>query len=448
MRRAGWGVPQDVAEVDKAMADLSSGQAPPVVIVGSGPDALHAAAVVVEAGVRVELLLRGTLDDAVLAAALAWSVQRWRGLSTGVPTAVEGSGLLSTAGLVSLPMGARDLARVLPPSVRAPAVRRLARARARNAVAELVGGGQEERSYSDWVQRRFGRPLLDELFAPYARARWGRSPDALSASTARQHHGIPDDRAVTEPTRDPGQRWRETLTAAGVVVRENVDVSAILVEDGRVSGLRLADDTVRGVGAGLWTTESPAVVARWLGEACPVEASGPAVGLEAHDAVRVHLPGASVHKPQTTVHIALPDTPVWRLEQGVSVAGWVLSATLPLGASAAPSAEALVTSVAEKVSMDGTSGAQAVRVLGWEPAWSPGCHARLRRVLDVWDGLGIVAIGRGGLYHSADPPVLQAHILALLQPDREPLWDLVRRFAEPPVRAEDLAVPITRFVER
>ena len=63
-------------------------------------------------------------------------------------------------------------------------------------MAEVVGGGMEERSHKDWVVRRMGEPAWRHLYRSYAERRWGLPSEQLSVSLARMYHGGTDNQAV------------------------------------------------------------------------------------------------------------------------------------------------------------------------------------------------------------------------------------------------------------
>ncbi len=422
----------------------------PVLILGDGPDALLTAATLAGVGSPVQLLLTRSLDEVVAAAALAWPLSRWAGLGAETEGPAPGARSLAVGGVVlPLPVPRRSLAALGPALDAAAVLRQLVRARARNALAELGGGGQEERSYEDWVVRRFGRPLHAALFAPYAQARWGCPPGALAASLARLHHGLPDRRPSVAPTPDPGLRWKETLLQAGVELRDSLAVAALEVAEGRVAAVVFADGDRIPTPAGLWCAVAPDRIRRWLGADCPTEAAAQTAHLRVSTAVRLRVDDAPDLPCGATgaLHVSAPGSPLWRVESGTTVPGRVLSGTVAPGGEDAAPAEMLAGHTAAVGCGAGTV-AETVVLPDWEPVWSPTSHARLRRVLLAWDGLGITAVGRAGLFADVDPPVIEAHALSILEAPGGSSWDRLRRFAGPPVRARDLDVPLRSFVER
>jgi hypothetical protein len=410
------------------------------------------AAELVKAGCSVVLFTTATRERLIDMAAAAWSPLRWLGRAQEHPPEGPARGLAIGGQVIALPVPAPALPGLVSAVPGAARLRSLARARVRNALAEVVGGGQEERSYEDWAVRRFGRPLHDGIFAPYAVARWGRPADDLAASLARVVHGTPDPRTPHAPVPDCGKRWSDALHGASVQVQELQAPLQLVVEDGKVGAIGSADGTVHTLPGPLWTTCSPDRVARWLGADCPVEARAQAPHLPMADVLATRVSGLDSLGP-AELHVVAGGGAVWAAVAGPVVPGRQLRTTLPLGSSLDQSdldvlSHRALSTLRSAAGCDGGAIEAVVGVPSWQPAWTPTSHARLRRVLLAWDALGIIPVGRGGLYADVDPPLIQAHVQSLLDGPGGSSWDRLRRFAAPPVRAKDLDVPLTRLIER
>jgi protoporphyrinogen oxidase len=79
------------------------------------------------------------------------------------------------------PLDARDLVANLGLRENARALAGYAAARVRRAIAP-----REDRSFEDWVEARFGRPLYDTFFGPYTEKLWGLPPREISADWAAE----------------------------------------------------------------------------------------------------------------------------------------------------------------------------------------------------------------------------------------------------------------------
>lgn len=437
---------------DAAESPPPAGAGPVRCVLGDGPDALLVAVELAKAGCSVVLFTTVGRERLVELAAVGWSPLRWLGRELEVPPESPSRGLAIGGQVISLPVPTPALPGLVS-AVPGPArLRSLARARVRNALAEVVGGGQEERSYEDWAVRRFGRPLHDGVFAPYAEARWGRPAGELAASLARVVHGTADHRAVHEPEPDCGKRWSDQLHRAAVQVVELQTPLRLEVEDGTVRAIESADGTRHALAGPLWTTCAPDRIAAWLGEACPVEARAQAPHLPMADVVVTRVSGLDSVGP-AELHVVARGGATWLAVAGSVVPGRQLRTTVPVGTSLERvdldvAGHRALSTLRSAAGCEGGAVESVVALPSWQPAWTPTSHPRLRRVLLAWDELGIVPVGRGGLYVDADPPLIQAHVQSLLDGPGGSAWDRLRRFAAPPVRAKDLDVSLTRIIER
>jgi hypothetical protein len=82
----------------------------------------------------------------------------------------------------------------------------------------------------------------------------------------------------------------------------------------------------------------------------------------------------------------------------------------------------------------------------WMPIWRQGSHARYRRLLRIFQGMGIVGVGRSGAFSPMDPGTEIAFVHRLMNDPDQP--EAHRLLLDPPVRFEDLNARITRMIER
>jgi protoporphyrinogen oxidase len=124
----------------------------------------------------------------------------------------------------------------------------------------------EERSFEDWVTRRFGRRMYEIFFKTYTEKVWGMACSEIGADWAAQRIRNLDlvtavreallPRATGEvvslieefhyPRLGPGMMWERTraeLEAAGVPVQTGVTVERVMHAEGRVQAVEVRDAT-------------------------------------------------------------------------------------------------------------------------------------------------------------------------------------------------------------
>jgi hypothetical protein len=380
------------------------------IVVGAGPDALDAAAVLAAAGAAVTLVLEPGAPR----------------LETTKPASTRG---VAVDGRVApLPMRKRDLVRLLGEA--APGVlAHYALARLASRRRQLEGVGIEERTYEDWVRRRMGAAAHDLLYASYAEHRFGAPTQELSVSVARLHHG-----ARPQPAR------ADRVDPRGVEIRVG-SVRRLVVEAGRVRRIELDDGTLDC--DGLWIARSPATIAHWLGDALDPALRVDAQRLVADSAVRVALAG---DVPLDEIHVLDRDAPFFRVRRTESAVAFHVR--VPQGTAVDESAIVdAVSAAAAKLGSFSAQGARVDVVADAAPRWLVGTHARLRRVLAAWSALGIAGVGRSGTMSLVDRATEIAFARALAHGEADQR-ELHRRLLDPPVRVDDLDASLLRFVER
>ncbi len=338
-------------------------------------------------------------------------------------------GLLVRGTVLPLPLTRGGLARLLPVSALGRAGVALARARASAAIAAFVGGGREERTYKDWVEYRFGEPLYEAIFAPYARARFG-PPESLLCGVARVVHGQVATAGSAVPARifhDAGPTESAMVTA----IREG----CVTTEAGELHGAVVVDlppDAVLRV----WTGEHDATL--------DVEAAH----LEARHGVEVFLTGrlpggiAELHVidapffravavgDQVSLHLAVePGAPEWCDEDSVLAERLVSAAT----ACGLPGLTA--------------AGAQVRRLARHNPVWRTSHLTRLRTWTDALVDGGIEPVGRLGLVAPMSPAAIASYAEDRLIHGAT-LRDCIRAHVEPPPRDAEARPRLSAFLTR
>jgi len=353
-----------------------------------------------------------------------------------------------------LPLTPAQVARLLPPHAMLPAARSWLRARMRNATAEITGGGREERSHGDWVERRMGGPAWHHLYKPYALRRWCLDSEKLSVSVARVYHGRP----CPGPFQVVGGGFHvaldnavELITAGGGAIHTDQQVERLVVEGGQVTAVETKSGSRFEIAGPLWVAEPASRVAGWLSD-LPSATRVAAGDLQAGQRVVVALKGTTHYLPEE-IHVIDEDAPFWRVvvPYGIEETALFHSSTPPGAAPADDSALiARTRDAAERLGIGSfeTAGACVERLVGWQPVWTHTAASSLRLVTLAWQELGIVGVGRAGFFSAIDPAE-EIRLASLLRDDPAPdQMELHRAEIAPPVRQEDLGARITRFVER
>ncbi len=437
------------------------------VVVGAGPDALRAAAVRATTGAPVLLLQAHPQVTGLQHPELPQSTGRMRDqaderrvleqvLGALVEAPANGQGLLARGNQVWLPMKRRHAAKLIPPLRHLDSVRGWLDARKAARGSELVvGGGQEERSYRDWVVRRMGEPAFETLYQAYAEHRFGAPADELNVTVARYHHALRDDGPHQVP---PGREHvalaeaEQCIRAAGGEIRTGVEIEGVDLVDGRAGALRLKGGERVELEGPLWVARPPRVVASWLPDDAVAAVAEDARRLKTADLLVTCLKGEVDGLPEV-LHVLEAGSSFWQVVTPYGIKEYALFlSTLPTDA---PDEDA--AAVAQRVADDARrlgvgdfelEGARVERVRDHQAVWTVGCHARFHRVIDRLAELGIVAVGRTGTFSSMDAGEEIALAAAYRDLADPPQRDTLRRFADPPVRLDDLDASLRRFIER
>jgi hypothetical protein len=432
------------------------------VVIGSGPDGLRAAAALADTGAQVVLLQQGPGASGLARPDLPEDDGRLRlpeGTDRAAAAAVLGplrdapAPALSIArdGAVrSLPLRPDAVAELLPEGSRRTAARAWVRARGRNALAELVGGGQEERTMRDWVVRRMGRPAFDALYAGYAQRRWGAPADRLAVSLARVHHFLPDAAPRVEVGGAPAEAFdaMAARVAASGEVRTGVSVQGFHVESGRVTAVVLAGGERIEAPDGVWVEDTPARAVGWLGDAASPGLVVDAGRLPAHDRVRVGLSGAAIDAGEV-VHLLDEGLQAWRIV-GLGSGRAVADCTLADGAAPAADHAARVAAELRGAGVGDVrpDGGAVEHERAAVALWEITTPAVLREVLGPLRAAGVVLLGARGAVAGLGPGealALALRYAGVADPDQR---EAQRQLIQAPTRIDDLGARITRFLTR
>ena len=427
----------------------------PQVLISDGPDGLRAGAVLSALGTPVCLLQSGDTPSGLADASIPVEPRRFsvaavvaedleRALGALKPSTAPRRVLSTARGKVSLPCGLRALLGTIDREHLPDLLREYSRTRGRNGLAELVGGGQEERSHRDWVVRRMGTPLWKALYEPYIQARDGAPSAVLSSVRARVLHAAPSPQRGVELADASGWEARAVaaIRGAGGTVETGVSVSKIGLANGKVSHAQLEDGRSIALEGCLWSTVGPGRVAGWLGDALPRTLAVDAARLPSRTAVRVFFPGEMEPfdgRDVDEAHMVDRAFPLWRVAR--CAGGVVASVTLPVGSvwsDAALRDECALRLEQRGLARVDVAGARVARLHDWEPVWVRNAHAVLRPVLVGWAGFGIRSVGRAGTHAPLDIGQEAAVVQRLTASTTPDLQEVQRQVVYAPSRLDDL----------
>ncbi len=423
------------------------------VVVGGGPGALRTAAGLRDSGRSVILLQEGPHPGGFVDV----DVPIERGIGRG-PTgpsvfgdlvAVEGldRAVMRNGKRVPLPMKPNHVFRLMNWKRHPAAASQLARARGKRELHELIGGGQEVRSYRDWVAARYGAPVYEDLYAPYCRKRFG-DPEELTCNVSRLVHAGARSEAPVAPREGPASAVKSALAGLDVrvgAVLRSIAPGLVTTQDGSVEG-------------DVYVDLPPARVCELLGAAAPeglhatvgklrhrhlvqvVVRGGRDLPFETHildeklPFYRItrpgRLPGCSALADDLIAHYSLDDAdPLWRADDAE-----VVRQTLDALGSLAT----------------GSSSGRVVRIANHHPVWVTTHATAMRTFVLALDELGIAPIGRSGLFTPLEWEQEIGWLAALTAAESsgEGVRSRMRRWMEPPIGDEEGPAPLVRFIER
>ena len=435
------------------------------IVIGGGPDALRAAAVLATAGHAVTLLQGASSPSGRERPTLPEGTGRLRvrpearalteqvlGPLAAYPDVARGVALRGT--VRKLPLGPYEIPAMLAGAAVAPAAASWVRARTRNALLQLTGGGTEERSYRDWVVRRMGLPAYDGLYRSYGERRWGLPGTELSVSAARVFHGqadVGDTSMVAGGEASAIEHASALIRQAGGEILTGVQIKRIRLNNGRVQAVEGSMGELEVEGP-LWVARPPCVVVGWLGDQVDSGAHVDGQLLTCRAALQVSMRGETQNLPHE-LHVLDDGAPFYRVVRPVGTDGLaVFHASMADGAEL-PTPRLIADRFIASATQLGLGAFDRdsieVELLPEHmPLWGRVCHSRLRRTLLRYREWGVVGVGRRGAFAFLDPAEeigLAAQYRDEESPDQR---EVHRALVDPPVLVDDLGAHITRFVER
>ncbi len=434
------------------------------VVIGAGPGGLRAAAALAGAGESVLLLQtaetvhgRRIPELPVDTGRLHVPPDRRAAVEAVMGPLVDApdlcAGIFYRGSVHGLPLGIRSALRLFERQRTPHIYGRWLERQVRNAAIPLTGEGREERTYADWVTRRIGEPAMHHLLRSYATRRWGETADALSCTVAKMAHGMGDGRVgqVVGGGPDAALSYADGIIRNnGGEIRVGVKVQRLLAVDGRIVGVE-TDQGMVDVQGNLWAACPPAQIAAWLGDALPASLHRDAVGLRTADAIQVDMDGGPTNLPDV-LHVLEGQASFYRIVQTYGgERRRVFHATRPSGTAADDvTLPGRFAAEAERMGLTGfrPTGARVERLVDHVPIWTPVVHPRLRRLTLAWRSLGLVAVGRKGVFA---PIGLGAEVLLAtryargMDPDQR---EAQRALIDPPVLSGSLRTHLSDLVIR
>jgi hypothetical protein len=391
----------------------------PIIVIGSDGSALRAASLAEAAGHPVTLLATGALPEVDLPEGRGvWVENGGDSAKTiyGTVQPVEVVRAIVLGGVQHyLPLSAAKLAKILPNRIQAG----LDYFKARGAIelAELVGGGAEQRSYQHWIVRRFGSTAFQKLFSSYCQRRFG-DPTLLSCNIARYLHGTEYTHRLFAPT-TPALRSPQKQLSAKILA---ITPHQVETDQGTFSGRILS-------------SLPPHTLARLLKPEVEPGILQDTERLGHQDRVIIYIHAPS--KLPFETHILDDSTRFFRITRPELIPGFsALKDVLALHFTVSPGfpCSSLVEEAISGLNRLGitatATSARTQTLSAYQPSWE-GVHlSRLRRWALALEPFGIYPIGRSGAHSLQDPAEELPYLTAVLNSEQS-LRSLIRSFIEP-----------------
>jgi hypothetical protein len=397
------------------------------IVVGSGVGALVTAQTLRQHGKSV-VRIGAAIDGGTRTVGTGWCAEAPPAGFDAAPAPARA--LLLRGQMLSLPLSPASLGKLLPAAQLARAGVALGRARASSAVAAFVGGGREERTYRDWVRYRFGNPVYEAVFAPYATARFG-DPTSVICGVARVVHG----EAAPQGSRPPAALWVEQEAPVDAVVTALRD-GGLSTEAGDYAGQVVVDlaplDVLR-----VWSPKADSVLALDAGRLRARHGLEVLVRGQLPDGLEeVHVVGAPFFRAvqhadgMVALHLAVDvGAPEWTGDDAALARQLVQAAT-----------DAGLTGLS-------ADGATVRRLPLHHPLWTTSHLTRLRTWTEALVEGGIEPVGRVGLVAPMSPAAIAAYAEDRLIHGAS-LRDCIRHHVEPPPRDSVDRPRLSGFITR
>ena|GEM_PF-4439894 len=310
----------------------------------------------------------------------------------------------------SLPLRPWVVPRLIPEGMRKNVGAQWLEAKTRSISSVIMGGGREERSYSDWISRRMGEEVYRLLYDAYIRKRFGFEGHELSAGLARILHFQNSKKKhflYSAPKTAEEVRWESNIECFGV---KNSKIDSV-----RING------THHHIDGPLYVALPIHQILALLPEV-PKTITVDASHLCYQDQGLMKVEG-DFQKFSTYTHYLDPDHPwvlLYRVHERQALIWFCPS----------HEKEALQRAAAESLSLI----SQHYRT-SWIPVWRAQSHFRYRRIATYLEKMGITLVGKRALYSHMSMP--ESVLLRMKHHELE-ISEFLRLYIEPPVRQDDL----------
>jgi len=310
------------------------------------------------------------------------------------------------------------------------------RLRTERLVRAIRGGGNEERSYRDWVIHRFGEGAYRGLHAPYARVRWGE-PSEISHAFAERFHGGTFLETVSLGS-TPAEGWA-ALTDSIADYSLNSEIKRIEFGENQISHV-VTQNGEEFEASTLWYAGSIPKLYTILPEEVSSSLEADMKRLECRDRIQIALKAKiELGSIPDELHIIGGGSSIFmatKLSSRLIGGEERLLLHLSQPSHRKVSDEQLVSEVLGMCSSLGLphlkpDDAWVRRYEDYDPAWLGAWHPVHTRVMLKLEQLGIRLIGRSGAYRHMDPG--EELNLAFHANSSESVHESTRLFGDTPV---------------
>ena len=314
-----------------------------------------------------------------------------------------------------LPLGPRAITSFLRQDKGSELLKQWLMAKTRSVSSVILGGGREERSYADWVQRRMGEDIYETFYADFIQKKYGLEGALLSSGLARILHF------------SSKKRYRYLYQSQSKVSQAAyAHPEKIIVQNGKAVAVQIGG--VKHLITHGLTFALPIPQILSMIEEVPLSIRVDARSIGYTDKRELYLEGDFSSAEHTTYFLDGNDPRIC-LEKISATEGimWVKNGT----------------DINQLKGLWGNANIKRDHIRTHAiPIWRTQSHFRYRRIASYLDSLGISLVGPRALFSQKDTHEL----LQLKEQQKEPIREFLRKHIEPPIFQEDLNVSLKRFI--
>lgn len=312
--------------------------------------------------------------------------------------------------------------------------------RLRTQFSQFTGDAKEERSMSNWLERRLGGISAKHLYEPYAQKRWGREMEELSNTLARRHFYSDADLdycALGGTAQSTYQNLHQKVSQRCELITElPTAIQEIGPQQWKVSTATQVFDH-----------EGPLLVclAPQQIEALFEVSKSVKVDLEALQFQDLNLASLVVegHHNIHDLHVFSERLPFFRIcfPYGQKEVAHIHLARVDVD-------DAEIRRGLQELGLGNIIENQEIRrfhLANWTPIWTKGCLARHRRVTRYFEDKGVSFFGRQGLFMDLNLSEDVTYLHAFFNTDNQSSAELQRVWLHPNPRTNDFNVQLGRI---